>query len=232
MKKHGGFTLTELLVVMAIILVLAAILLPALSMVKKNQLARNATTQIEYLKLALDGYKADFGDYPPSSVRALGDKADKGSIRNEGNKALVACLATTRENGPYIRSYILSDSNKVRATGVGPLNPAQGGGEEGEGQNTLTGWVFNDTFYREFLDPWGTPYIYLHNRYYGSAAPQVYTIEGKKISGQLTQECDVAAQTDKDDAYYGPYSFQLWSCGPNRINDNGGEDDITSWQSQ
>ncbi len=39
-----------------------------------------------------------------------------------------------------------------------------------------------------------------------------------------------AAQSAKLGAPQSPGSFQIWSFGPNRINENGDGDDIASWK--
>jgi len=225
MRKSAAFTLIELLVVMAIILVLAGITLPMLLKTKEGQFARNATAEIELLKSALEKFKDDTGDYPPTFLADIGDPRGPDVVKNQGNKLLVTCLATTREKGPYLASYILDNADKGRVTDV----------QAPDETVSAVGWGFGDDHrYRELLDPWGTPYIYLHNQDYGSDTSQVYNIEGLKEGSDWETEtpCTVTARRDDDGVYYGAYSFQLWSCGPNRINDNGGEDDITSWQGQ
>jgi prepilin-type N-terminal cleavage/methylation domain-containing protein len=65
-RRSRGFTLVEILVVVAIIVILMAILIPtAVGMVSR---ARNAAIgfELSQLKTALDEYKKEHGDYPPS----------------------------------------------------------------------------------------------------------------------------------------------------------------------
>ncbi len=59
MRKQHGFTLIELLVVIAIIALLMAILMPALSRVKKQVKAVVCQTQLKQLGLALEMYADD-----------------------------------------------------------------------------------------------------------------------------------------------------------------------------
>ncbi len=65
--RRDGFTMIELMVVIAIIGLLMAILLPALGQVQ-NQMRRTASTvMIRMLDSACREYHNDFGDYPPSA---------------------------------------------------------------------------------------------------------------------------------------------------------------------
>jgi len=104
--KTRGFTLTELLVVIAIIIILSGILLPAIQMVRGRALVQKAGVDIEVIKTALEQYRNDFGDYPPSTLAEAGwisKKPDNDpNVENEGNEAMLGLLST-RLGGPYIR---------------------------------------------------------------------------------------------------------------------------------
>ena len=60
----AGFTLMELLVVMAIIAGIAALLLPTLRKARKRALIGKAEVAITSLETALSMYESDFSDYP------------------------------------------------------------------------------------------------------------------------------------------------------------------------
>ena len=210
-KPESAFTLVEMLVVIGIMLLLAGLLMPSLIGTKEGQKAKNAIAELEYLKVVIGQYRDEFGDYPPSDVGLAAN------VPNKGNKALVACLATSLSKESYLRSYMMRNEEKTRVTNTLAANDLQ--------------WRFTDRprNYRELLDPWGSPYIYLHNRDYRSADGQVYTVQGRASGGKFELPCTVKARKDANGVYRGQSSFQLWSCGPNRTNDNGLEDDITSW---
>ncbi len=65
--KKIGFTLIELLVVLAIISTLVALLVPALNTVRRIAKETKQKAQLMTFGLALEAFKNDYGDYPPSN---------------------------------------------------------------------------------------------------------------------------------------------------------------------
>lgn len=63
-----GFTLVEILVVVAIIMILAAILLPVLSLVRERGRAAVCLSNLRQLGLAMQLYTEDSGKYPVSTA--------------------------------------------------------------------------------------------------------------------------------------------------------------------
>jgi prepilin-type N-terminal cleavage/methylation domain-containing protein len=66
-----AFTLIELLTVIAVIGILAALLFPAFSAVKRHALINHATAEMGQLETAIDRYKAAYGFYPPGSTNII-----------------------------------------------------------------------------------------------------------------------------------------------------------------
>ena len=60
----GGFTIVELITVIAIIAILAALVLSTAGYIQKKGASSRAETEIAALTVALENYKADNGDYP------------------------------------------------------------------------------------------------------------------------------------------------------------------------
>jgi prepilin-type N-terminal cleavage/methylation domain-containing protein len=62
--NRGGFTLVEMLAVIGIIVLLVGILLPTIMSARRNAEKNAVRMELHTIALALDAYKADFGDYP------------------------------------------------------------------------------------------------------------------------------------------------------------------------
>ncbi|MHC4113921.1 MAG: prepilin-type N-terminal cleavage/methylation domain-containing protein [Planctomycetota bacterium] len=65
--RKGGFTIVELLVVFGIIVLVAGILLPSFTMVRRSAKEVKQKAQLTAISLGLTAFKNDFGDYPESS---------------------------------------------------------------------------------------------------------------------------------------------------------------------
>jgi general secretion pathway protein G len=88
-RSRAGFTLIELMVVMIILGLLAALVVPRMFGKLGKAKTNAAYAQIELLGTALDSFRLDVGRYPSSS---------------EGLEALVSPVAGGEEwNGPYLK---------------------------------------------------------------------------------------------------------------------------------
>ncbi|MFH0795970.1 MAG: type II secretion system protein GspG [Candidatus Omnitrophota bacterium] len=87
-----GFSLMEILVVLAISVVLAALVLPAAAKARARGLTTKTEATIAAIELALSLYETDFGDYPLSSGTA-------GTVV----KMLMSKNEDPRWKGPYLR---------------------------------------------------------------------------------------------------------------------------------
>jgi len=112
-RHPSAFTLIELLTVIAIIGVLAALILPVAGAVKKHQYIYNSQTQMAQLETAIDRYKAAYGFYPPD--------APGNSMTNQ----LYYELVGTTNNGA---NYVTLDGSAQILTGqVSTAFPGVGG---------------------------------------------------------------------------------------------------------
>ena len=92
LQQNGGFTLIEILVVMAIIAMLAVMVAPNLFNQQAGAMRDVARTEISTLEAALDIYRLDVGEYPDTLDGLMEDDTDRASW-----------------NGPYLRRAVPTD---------------------------------------------------------------------------------------------------------------------------
>lgn len=171
-EQHRAFTLVELLVVMAIIAMLAALLVPALISGRVKAQETNTLGRINQCRMAAEQFFADHGDYPPTTWEELGDLEGFGDVsgaglnnRNEGIEVFLACIATNLAGGPYLQvnEDWLGNTDDDYDNAAGDVADA-------------TQWYFNPEDpadpttqpILELVDYWGNPLVYHHNRVYAA----------------------------------------------------------------
>ena len=92
LQRNDGFTLIEILVVMAIIAMLAVMVAPNLFNQQAGAMRDVARTEISRLEAVLDIYRLDVGEYPDSLEGLMEDDTDRASW-----------------NGPYLRRAVPRD---------------------------------------------------------------------------------------------------------------------------
>lgn len=201
-QKH--FTLMEMMIVIVILSILSAMLVPAVIGVKERSRIVAAKAEILQLVAALESYNAKFGDYPPTNLKELGLIGNK---INEGNESLVLCLST-EIHGPFYEFQ--EDRLENRDLDTRKTNVTQS--------------MFKSSTLFEWVDEWGNPYIYIHYRDFQPNKQFKYMLGENNEDAQA-----VPQKSSKTGNYYGHLKFQLWSVGPNQINENGGGDDLGCW---
>ena len=108
-KTKQGFTLIELLIVIAIIGILMGILIPTISMIRKNGKLTETKDLRNQITAALQEYQTAYREYPPSSIPKGAQKplSELNDI-NVGIEFCVTYLAT-----PYRGSSFLTPSDKM-----------------------------------------------------------------------------------------------------------------------
>ncbi len=162
--RRSAFTLIELMIVVAIIVLLLALLLPAVSAVRDNAKVNTARTQMQMIAMAIDEYAQFWPKFegltsrglPPWRFYELWQEhvdwdyvmhlADPDEIRM-GNECLAWCLTAEVGKGPCLKKapsglveYATDDA------GAPLLYPAPPIGDAAQ--------------VVRLLDPWGTPYLY------------------------------------------------------------------------
>ena len=159
-----GFTLVELLIVVIILAILAAIIVPQFSAATDDANQSAYDTNIANIRAAIDLYKQQHGDYPGAVTStgatcvngapvagAVGDAAFVAQLRNYTNAAGLACTGTDPNQfkyGPYLKDDLpvnplatTSPNNTVTVVTTGILGLASG---------STDGWRF-DSVTGEFI---------------------------------------------------------------------------------
>ena len=200
--RRQGFTLIELLIVIGIIGLLTALALPAISAIRRRSQVKAVEATLNHIRLQIETYANDFGDYPPSSFRRLGVRRNNG--QNEGVECLLLCLTTSSKSGPYLQPKDEDLGNSDGDSLSGSANPTQS--------------VYSSSELFELRDYWRNPLVYIHNAEYDRPATVTLAAGVDEIR---------ATQSQKTGQYHGLTSFQLWSSGPDGLANT--EDDIRMW---
>ena len=158
-RASRGFTVVELLVVMAITLVLAGLVLTTSSYVHNKGARSRAEAEIAAMSAALENYKADNGVYPISgatsalNARTFTDPRDYQSASAALYQSLAGDSDTDGLPGPGV-SYMAFKPNQLSGSGSTILIKDPFGNSYGystAGQAGTSGVGYNPTF-----DLWST----------------------------------------------------------------------------
>jgi prepilin-type N-terminal cleavage/methylation domain-containing protein len=143
-----AFTLIELLVVISIMAVLAALTIPVIHSVKRQQYIRNVQAEMQQVETALENYKAKYGFYPPSNQN--GTNSYLPLDRSQFSQLYYELSGTTLvTNGGTIYFSTLDGSSQIKVTDVntaygvsGFINCSKGSGEDAvAAKNFLSGFT-------------------------------------------------------------------------------------------
>jgi prepilin-type N-terminal cleavage/methylation domain-containing protein len=131
---EAGFTLIEILVVIAIIAILASILVPVAGGAKETALKRRAALEMQSIKMAALQFQSDhrYMPWPPEGAKKLRVGDDKWAT-DESAQLLVMELLT---GSNAMKKVYLQIPEKSRKKDKNEVNPPM-----------------------RFLDPWGQPYV-------------------------------------------------------------------------
>lgn len=151
-QKRGAFTLIEVLIVIAIIALLAAVTTKVSDSVSQSQDRAKAVTDIAALSTALETFRGMYNDYPRINAKSNGVTAmrdfykcilGKTFMRLQGDQISLVDIQGSRDYKPLLDMAILRVGD--------PQNPEEGGAVNYDSPKVC------------ILDPWGRPYQYYYD---------------------------------------------------------------------
>ena len=238
-RSKSAFTLVEMLVVIAIIAILAAMLLPVLAKAKDAAKKAQAKTEMGSIVTAIEGYDQDYSRFPMTTNEVAAAGANDFTCGYVANpQSSIAWTPSTASVAVPYGGYSYDNNSNVVAilmdmTAYPNGNPtananhvynpkqvkylnAKLSGDPGTGSQPLGG-VDNAGIYR---DPWGNPYVITMNASYNEQGTSDIFYCQKEVSQQsgqtgyngLFNPVDAGGNGDHF-LYHG--KVMVWSAGAN-----------------
>ena len=233
-----AFTLIELLTVIAIIGILAAMLLAVFSSAINAAKSAKAKTEMSGLVTAIQGYDSDYGRFPVSpAVQNLASAANSdftyggsllaayasdigpGNYTNDNSEVIAILMDITNYPGG---GWTVNTNHLKNPRRTAYLNARMSGDTQSPG-------VGNDLVYR---DPWGNPYVITMDLNYNEVCEDAFYKSAAVSGGGLN---GLILQPDGNYAFRG--TVMVWSAGPNKsidpddpATDHENHDNVLSWK--
>ena len=145
-RKNTGFTLVEILIVVIILGILAAIVIPQFTEASNDARESALQSDLQTMRSQLELYKVQHLENYPQQIATVGADSTKviAQLTSRTNSAgVVGTDATQFPFGPYLQQFpsnsFVSDTTKSGIITFGTADPAPGDGNSGWYINTSTG---------------------------------------------------------------------------------------------
>ncbi len=215
-KPRPGFTLVELLVVLAIIAILIGIIVPAVQRVRGVGTKTTAVSEINQLALGAADFKREFGFFPPDSFTIPANSGDPGMAtlrrmfpRWNPSGATGLPNGGSPLDGNQCLVFFLGGPGGTGWDGANPANSTPGSNKKGPYYDFPTNRLVGAP--ARYVDPWRTPYAYFRS------------VDGNYPSGSVTYAPGGAIQPFTSGGRpVNQTGVQVISAGPNQAFGPGG----------
>ena len=253
-RPRAAFTLVELLTVIAVIAILAAMLLTSLAGVRTRALKVRAHLEVVQLANAIEKYDSDYGRFPVSTNALFAASAAGGDFTYGTNGVANATFNLINSpalsydaNNAEVIAILMDNTNLANGVNAGHIkNPRQTvyldpkvSGYDPSVPGPPEGGVDVNGVYR---DPWGNPYVISMDLNYDEHCKDSFYCLSK-VSNRTGANSNPALNglsnpdTSKSDNFQYPGKVMVWSAGANgKIDQNDPADDkenkdnVLSWQ--
>ena len=259
-RPRAAFTLVELLTVIAIIAILAAMLLPALARVKVLAQKKQARLEIDQIANAILKYDSDYGRFPVSTNAQIAASAANSDYTYGGTGHDVTDSGTWTVGTTFTSGVIASNSEVIAIlmdvtnypNGQPVLanlnyqkNPQQTiflnakmSGYDPSQPGAPTGGVDVNGVYR---DPWGNPYIISLDLNYDENCKDAFYCSDIVSGGGVNTNPGLNGLINPDTTQHNNFQLHgkvmVWSAGPDGKIDptvsaisGANKDNVLSWQ--
>ncbi|MHC4553596.1 MAG: competence type IV pilus major pilin ComGC [Planctomycetota bacterium] len=128
-RKNQGFTLVEILIVVVILGILAAIVIPQFSEASTEAKVNSVASSLQTLRSQISLYKIQHNDTPPTLASFQADAASTGTGQMTGKTLISGTVDAAGTYGPYLQSV--------------PNNPFNNSNSLAAADATTVGWVYD-----------------------------------------------------------------------------------------
>jgi general secretion pathway protein G len=148
-RNNKGFTLVEILIVVIILGILAAIVIPQFSNASSDARKNSLTSQLQTMRSQFELYKLQHNDKLPVAFQTNGVKSDWTGMTGQTD---ITGATTGTDFGPYLQQQPSNPLNQATDISVAAVDPTAGVAACGWLMNRVTGkvWATSALFTKVF----------------------------------------------------------------------------------